>query len=325
MPDRSHSALLERPLRALGRIRRRVAGSPTTQRSLALVSVAALVLAAWLAWENLPTDREDPSLWPLVLSGLLAVPGAVGLNMLEYSRTARLLGVEVDHATSLRVVFYGTAANLLPLPGAALVRLQSLRRNGAPVVRATTALAGVGLLWLSVATAVAGVGLLSQRPATGLAFLAGGLAAAVAAAGLLGRQAADDRPFTVLAELAVIEFGMVLLAGIRLLLVMIALGVDGGMADALVLGLSGSAAAAVGFLPAGLGVREAIGAALGGLVGLGAATGLLVVLIDRVVTSAALVPLAGIFFWWDRGHGGHSMREELARAQAELGADEEPA
>ncbi len=291
------------------------------------MSVVALALAAWLAWENLPADREDPALWPLILSGLLAVPGAVGLNVLEYGRTARLLGVEVDHPTSLRVVFYGTAANLLPLPGAALVRLQSLRSNGAPVVRATTALAGVGLLWVSVAAVAAGAGLLGQRAGIGLAFLVGGVVASFGSAGLLARQAVDPRPFAVVAELVAVELGMVLLTGLRLLLVMIAMGLDAGVSDALVLGLSGSAAAAVGFLPAGLGVREAIGAGLGALVGLGAATGLLVVLIDRVVTSAALVPLAGAFFWWDRGHGGHSIREELARAEAELGvADEaEPA
>jgi len=53
-------------------------------------------------------------------------------------------------------------------------------------------------------------------------------------------------------------------------------------------------AAAIGFLPAGLGAREAIAAALSPIVGLQAAVGLVITAVDRIVNLLVLLMFAGV-------------------------------
>ena len=53
-------------------------------------------------------------------------------------------------------------------------------------------------------------------------------------------------------------------------------------------------AAAIGFLPAGLGAREAIAAILSPIVGIPAAVGLVITAVDRVINLVVLSAFAGI-------------------------------
>lgn len=53
-------------------------------------------------------------------------------------------------------------------------------------------------------------------------------------------------------------------------------------------------AAAIGFLPAGLGAREAIAALLSPIVGIQAAVGLVITAVDRIVNLIVLLAFAGV-------------------------------
>ena len=94
-------------------------------------------------------------------------------------------------------------------------------------------------------------------------------------------------------ELLAIEGGFVLTQALRLFLVAAALRFNVSYAQATVLVIAAVSAAAIGFLPAGLGVRELIGAALAPIVGFQAAVGLVITAVDRVINLTILSVFAG--------------------------------
>ena len=74
----------------------------------------------------------------------------------------------------------------------------------------------------------------------------------------------------------------------RLFLVAAALRFDVSFAQASTLVIAAVSAAAIGFLPAGLGAREAIAAILSPIVGFPAAVGLVITAVDRVINLVIL-------------------------------------
>ena len=81
---------------------------------------------------------------------------------------------------------------------------------------------------------------------------------------------------------------------LRLFLIAAALRFDVSFAQTTTLAIATVAAAAIGFLPSGLGAREGIAAILAPIVGFPAAVGLVITAVDRLVSLAMLSVLAGI-------------------------------
>jgi uncharacterized protein (TIRG00374 family) len=81
---------------------------------------------------------------------------------------------------------------------------------------------------------------------------------------------------------------------LRLYLVAAALRFDVSYAQTTTLAIAAVAAAAIGFLPSGLGAREGIAALLAPIVGFPAAVGLVITAVDRFVSLAVLSVFAGI-------------------------------
>lgn len=258
-------------------------------RWLTLVVIVALAVGAWLAFRSLPDDVAFDAT-SIVLLALLSLPGLV-INGTEYKVTAHLGGVRVGLVAAMRIALYGSAANLLPLPGASVVRIEAMRRSGARLRRAATVTVAVGLAWLGVSLLLAGVVLITSGPSALLFLLIGalvlGVVAAVIARGRPRREAA-----TGFAMVMGVELAFVVIQALRLWLALRSFGVHVGLQASFTLGVSNAVAAATGFLPGGLGIREAIAAALGPVVGLEASTAFLAALVDRVVALAVLAVLS---------------------------------
>ena len=277
--------------------RREALSGTATQRVLAVVTVAVIVVAAVLSFRSLP-DTDTLRWWPLVLVGLVGVPLTVALNGLEYVVAGRMVGVPVGGWAALRISVYGSAANLLPIPGAALVRIQALRREGTGTGRATVTLGAVGLAWLAVSFGLAGALLLPTKPGVGALFLVGGLAG-LAVTAVLVRSTNRD-----LAALVMVEIGFAISQAGRLYLCLLALDQDPSAAQAFALGISVAVGSAIGFLPGGLGIREAVAALLSPLVGLPASVGFLATVLDRVVGLVCLAPIAAFVLFRERDDPG---------------------
>ena len=84
-------------------------------------------------------------------------------------------------------------------------------------------------------------------------------------------------------RIAAIEVAWVGLSGVRFWLLLLAIDVHATAAQVLALAVAGAMSVAIGFVPGGLGVREALIAALSPIISLKVADGVLLGVIDRVV------------------------------------------
>jgi hypothetical protein len=188
-------------------------------------------------------------------------------------------------------VIVATAANILPLPGGALVRVHALRAAGATLPQSTVVTLMAALLWVATAVGVAGIAALSWSPLVGA--IAIGLALAGAAVTAVVVRATTSRwSLPALGGLALVEAVTTLIHAARLYLVLLALGVTAGVTQALVLGAGAPLASAAGVFPSGLGLAELLSALLAPVVDLPAAAGFAVAALARVVGLLATVPAA---------------------------------
>jgi hypothetical protein len=270
-------------------MRSRVPASGWRRHALVVGILAALGVAAVVAVRNLPEGTSVR--WAPVVALAVATSATLVLNALEHAATARLAGGRERFVAALRVSVYGNIANLLPVPGSVVVRVQALRNRGHRGTVALAATAAVGVCWIAVSFALAAPLLLGSQTWLGAGLLAG------AASGMVlcvawGRRLPAARPGPLWVRVVLIEAAKVGVQAFRLHLALVAVGVDPSIGQSFALGISVSVSSATAFLPAGLGVREAIATALGAMVGLPAAVGLLATLVDRAVGLAMALPLS---------------------------------
>jgi uncharacterized membrane protein YbhN (UPF0104 family) len=279
--------------------------------------VAAMVLfvgSGVFAFRELPSIDAAPEWWILVLTGI-GVPTIAVLNSLEYHLMGKLVDHKVGAWDAMRVTVVASAANLLPIPGAAVVRMQGLRKGGARVSHALNATAVIGLGWLGMTAVIAGAVEVTARPWFTLAFVGSGVALLIGAWLLVARSRGAIYATRTLGRLAAIETGFVLVSGLKLFLTAHALHLHCSPAQGISLTSAAVVASAAGLLPGGLGLREALAAALAPAIGMPAAVGLVITAIDRIVSLVALAILATVVIGLDRWR--------LARLNVAGGTDQE--
>ena len=235
-----------------------------------------------LALQAVRIDMNDVSIWWMVAAALVGVPMMTVSNATEYKLAAQLNGHSVSVLDAVEVAITSTAANVLPLPGGPLVKIASLRRAGSPMSTAAKTTIWTGLLWLAVASVVAALALLSENKIIPVIVVPVSLAiGAVAVRRLVALGAGPGRQATVVG-LVWVELLGTLATALRLWLVAQGIGISLG-ATAFVLALAPVVGAAVVFVPAGLGVREAASAGLAVVSGATAGVGFLVAAVDRIL------------------------------------------
>ena len=285
----------------LGRVLGRLPGRRTRSAGAdrAVLALAALLFLATFAFGlgAVPSKGLQLTVWPLVVLALVVVPLATVANGLEYAVAARIGGHRVALREALEISVLSSAANLLPLPGAALVRVRAMRRRGSSYRQALAVTVLVGGAWLATSLVLAG-GLLALRQwdterVVAAAVLGAGVLGLGAVATGVARLARPGQAQPLVAALLGAEVLAVAVATARFLLVLHALGLDVAVEQAVALTVAGVVASALGFVPGGLGLREALAGVIAGLVGLPVATGVLAAAVDRLVGLPVLAVLAG--------------------------------
>ena len=144
----------------------------------ALCPAPGMFVAMALGIRGLPSGERELQWWAILLTSVVGVPVLIGLNALEYTASGAVLGHRIPLRVAMPIAIYARAANLLPLPGSALVRMQGLKREGSSYGRAASATLATALFWLGGALMVGAVVLVPVRPWLALLF---GPAKAVAA------------------------------------------------------------------------------------------------------------------------------------------------
>lgn len=226
---------------------------------------------------------------PLAALALICIPVMLCLNAIETEWVARLFRRSFGLLPALKITIAASAANMLPLPGAAAVRVLSLSSLDVPATRGTGATLAVAALWLGMSLLVAASSLAvgHRLLAIGAALL--GLAClSIALAGLA--HLASNR--AAIAVLAGVKLALTLVSVVRLMLCFAALGAPINIEAACVFALAGVLGSAASVFPAGLGVREGVAAALAPLVGVSSALAFLATALDRLVAMAVLFSLS---------------------------------
>jgi hypothetical protein len=188
-----------------------------------------------------------------------------------------------------------TAANLLPIPGAVLVRSRALRQRGTGIGSALAVTAAIGVAWVGVTALLAGgLQVVLGDAALGAAVLAGGALALAGAWLVVARTRGVTLAGADVATVLAVEGVAVFVAGGRLLLTLWGLGYSASVTQGVALSLAGSLGSAVGFLPAGLGVREVLAAGIGPIVGLPAAVSLVATAVDRLLGLVVLAAVSAV-------------------------------
>jgi uncharacterized membrane protein YbhN (UPF0104 family) len=261
--------------------------SGSTRRLILAIAGVVFITTTLVAVSNLPPARLEPS-W-LVTAGVLALFIPVA-NSLELVLAGRWVGATVGWQEAFSVTVVASAANLAPLPGAALVRAKTLLRKGAGSTGTSRVLAVIGVGWIAAAMWVAS----AAAAASGHGWLAGGaLVVAVAGTAMLpvllpeGCRSAKNVVLCLLLEAAAVS-----LQGVRLVLILQGLGYEGRLLQTMILPAAGALGNAAGVVPGGLGLREIIAGGLSPLVDLPATHGITAMAADRVLSLGVLAMMA---------------------------------
>lgn len=261
---------------------------------LLLVATVATAVAAVFAVDRLDLEPGQLRLGPLLAAALVITPLTVVLNAAELRATALASGADLAKlgwVKATRTVVLATAANLLPVPAGAILRMQVLRTAGASIAAAAGVQLSAAGVWVGVSVVLAGGALLAVEPAIAGLAIAGGLVLAVGSIVAMRRSAGASFGRAALA-LTVVETATALLHALRLWVVLLGLGIAASVTQALVIGTAAPLAAAAGFFPGGIGLAELLSAVLAPLAGLSASAGLLAVAVARLLGLLVTVPIA---------------------------------
>jgi hypothetical protein len=280
--------------RVLERVERWRRPSPRVRGLLLFVAAAGTVVAAVLSVRSLELSLADLRWFPLLVAGVVITPLAIVLNGLELRALGHLTTGRADAVSAVeatRVVVLASAANLLPVPAGALLRVQLLHRVGASATRAAVATAVAAGAWIGCALLLTALGLVGRHPPASALAGGSGLAAIVLSVAML-RSVRAGRWRVAVGSLLLVELATAALQVVRLWLVLFGLGEAASLAQAAVIGAASPIAAAAGFFPGGLGLAELLSALLAPLAGLAGSAALLATAVARLLGLLATAPLA---------------------------------
>jgi hypothetical protein len=209
----------------------------------------------------------------------------------------------------MRVTIIGSAANLLPLPGGALVRVQALASDGARYRHSLTAAATIGVM--SVGATFVVVGIASSGTAgvgAVLALFGIGIVVSLVATAMLRTATSDTRRAGKYGVyFFVVEALYATMASFRLWGIFEGLGVHVSLPDAFALSGVGSIATAASFFPGEMGVKEALVGLVSPLVGVPVAVGITGAVVTRLFGFATLAVASSTLVvrdFFTRRHGG---------------------
>jgi len=254
-----------------------------------VIAASAFAAGIILSLRSFPSLLSELNWQPILTMALVATPATLALNALEFSLSARLIGQSVPFGRALTVTIVGSAANLLPLPGAALVRLAALKTGGATLRSGLSATALLAILSLGLGLAYSGAWALTLNSSLfPVAVLCAGLLI-VAIACLIARELFEHGAAVL--GLIVARLALIALDAARTYLAFAAIGFAASFGQSSVITISTVLAAVVAVVPAGLGLREGIAASMAPSLRLDPAATFLATSLSRIVGLAVVIIL----------------------------------
>ncbi|KIC40179.1 hypothetical protein RA27_15230 [Ruegeria sp. ANG-R] len=255
---------------------------PSIRRRLRITGLLLLLIGVGWSVSALDLTWSDLSLYYVALNVCILTPALLFVAAITFRFTAASASEGVSTIQALRIVAHANVAELLPLPGGALVRGAALVDAGASAGVATRLVLLTALLTLGLTIALSSAALvaLDHRAWVWLTMIS--LTGVAITLFLLSRQA-EAR---LLAGMVVIRLVSFTLSAARLVLAFAALGHTATWLEAALYTVAPSLGATVGIFPAGLGLNEAVAAGLAKLIASAPAPAFLAVALNRVLGLA---------------------------------------
>jgi hypothetical protein len=263
-------------------------------RTIVLVPFSILFFVGLIwSFDRLDTDLAGLSLLPalalfLIMTPLGLVYGATGLMLL-----ARIVGTSIGFKSAWSNAGYAQLAEALPLPGGAIVRTAALMQSGSTTGKSVFIVTATAILWVAMAAIGASTALFADTKWAAFCFLCVGLAAFIPILIWLVRNAGVAVAVTLVAHRLV---GLALMS-VRLILAFAVIGHFISAEQALLFSFANISGSASSIAPAGLGVGEAVGALLAGLIRIDPAAAFLAIGLNRIIglSSCLLIVAIGHF------------------------------
>lgn len=300
---------------------RRWSRHPSSRALLLALGLALFIALTVQSFRSLP-PIDTPAWWAVAILIALTTPLTVALNTAEFKMIASSAGADVGWLRACGTSVVASLANLLPVPGAAVVRTTALVREGVPVGRSAEANLLAAMVWVSATALLAGVALAFESHtsmATGFVLIA----VAAVALPVLGLRVRRTSSSAIAAGLIAVEVLTAVLSSVRILLGFRFLRLSIGFGSALVISTSQVLAALIGFAPGGLGLRELLSGVLASMVNADSSNAVAATVVDRVASQAGMIlvllvlvsfpnmPLGSI--WRQMRSGGASEETEESR------------
>jgi hypothetical protein len=247
------------------------------QKPLLLLAIFAVVVGCGLSLDSLDLRWSDVRLAPLLTIAAIIVPLTIAYSALNMVVMAKAAKVRMSFWEGVRVTAYAQVAELLPIPGGAMVRTAALMKAGGKAGQSAELVIAFSLLW--VACAACGAGIALRDNSWPLLILGGGGAAAVMATVVW----IGFRFGAVLAAVALILriLGLALTAW-RLATSFAVIGVTVSFVSSFTFAFSTIAGSASSIAPGGLGIGESLAAILAEPAGVASSAAFLATALSRL-------------------------------------------
>ena len=254
-----------------------------------------------LSIERLALKPSDLVLAPLMLLALGVVPTAIAYSSINMMLMGKAVGAPIGFVEGLRVSVFAQVAELLPIPGGAIVRTAALMNRGAGTLGSTAVVLAFALLWVSVAAVGGGLALLGTGIA-GQALLVAGLAGSAGICAWLTNRFG----WRIALPALVLRILGIALVSARTVLAFATIGLVLGWSDSLAFAFGVILGSAASIVPAGLGIGEGISALLAAPLAIAPEAAFLAVGLARLVGFAGNMIGVVIFAWLIDEQGGRS-------------------
>ncbi|WP_260483666.1 hypothetical protein [Sphingomicrobium flavum] len=230
---------------------------------------------------------------PFILLILIGAPIHTLLNGYVLKQSAQFAGKHMPMRNAVELTLMGSAANLLPIPGAILSKIGGLKAHGVEGAKIAKVLVLTALIWGALSFLWAGgAAILLDAPLVGAIFLA--IAGAMGLVTLLLHRGGEGR--RPLLNITAVRLLNLPLDAVRFIVLMAIAGVSLNFVEASIFSISGFVATSSMIFPAGLGIYEATVALLSQLVSVEPAVAFLVAVIGRIAYLCGLT-LTAILLW----------------------------
>lgn len=263
-----------------------------------LVALAGFAVGCAISLRNLALSSSAINLDPLFAIVLLLIPASIAYGAINLMLMSHAAEVRIGFSHAVKVSVFSNVAEMLPLPGGAIVRAAALIEAGSSKKLSAELVIAFSLLWIAVGGAGAGVVLIELGwPA--IATLAASIASALAICCWLTWRF----NLIVAVTAAALRIVGVALLALRLMLAFTVIGMGVAWFDSASFAFATILGSAASIAPAGLGISEALSSLIAHLVDVAPAAAFLATALNRLLGLAVNISAAVAYTMIDRLRG----------------------